>query len=224
MIAKQRHGPIGTVKLFFEGEFTRFGDLEPRDLARAGRLIGTSSEPQAGQRRPDHRPRRRRRQLARCSARASPPAECAAVVKADAYGLGADQVGAGAGRRRLPDVLRRRTRRRHRRCARPASPGDRRSTCWTARPRGAEARIRPRTGCRPVLNSLRRRRRLGRARAAASPTPPPAALHVDTGMSRLGLTAGGDGAARGRARPAGRRRRRLRDEPSRLRRRARRTR
>ena len=32
MIAKQRHGPIGTVKLFFEGEFTRFGDLDPRDI------------------------------------------------------------------------------------------------------------------------------------------------------------------------------------------------
>jgi replicative DNA helicase len=31
MIAKQRHGPIGTVKLFFGGEFTRFGDLDPRD-------------------------------------------------------------------------------------------------------------------------------------------------------------------------------------------------
>jgi replicative DNA helicase len=27
IIAKQRHGPIGTVKLHFEGEFTRFGDL-----------------------------------------------------------------------------------------------------------------------------------------------------------------------------------------------------
>lgn len=33
MIAKQRHGPIGNVKLFFEGEFTRFGDLETRNLA-----------------------------------------------------------------------------------------------------------------------------------------------------------------------------------------------
>ena len=33
MIAKQRHGPIGNVKLLFEGEFTRFGDLDPRDLA-----------------------------------------------------------------------------------------------------------------------------------------------------------------------------------------------
>jgi len=28
IIAKQRHGPIGAIKLFFEGEFTRFGDLD----------------------------------------------------------------------------------------------------------------------------------------------------------------------------------------------------
>ena len=28
IVAKQRHGPIGKVELFFEGEFTRFGDLE----------------------------------------------------------------------------------------------------------------------------------------------------------------------------------------------------
>ena len=28
IIAKQRHGPIGTVKLCFEGEFTRFSNLE----------------------------------------------------------------------------------------------------------------------------------------------------------------------------------------------------
>ncbi len=32
IIAKQRHGPIGTVELHFEGEFTRFSDLEKRDL------------------------------------------------------------------------------------------------------------------------------------------------------------------------------------------------
>jgi replicative DNA helicase len=29
IIAKQRHGPIGTVRLHFEGQFTRFSDLEP---------------------------------------------------------------------------------------------------------------------------------------------------------------------------------------------------
>ena len=28
IIAKQRHGPTGTIPLFFEGEFTRFGDLD----------------------------------------------------------------------------------------------------------------------------------------------------------------------------------------------------
>jgi replicative DNA helicase len=30
IIAKQRHGPTGTIKLFFEGEFTRFADLDTR--------------------------------------------------------------------------------------------------------------------------------------------------------------------------------------------------
>jgi replicative DNA helicase len=28
IIAKQRHGPTGTLPLFFEAEFTRFGDLD----------------------------------------------------------------------------------------------------------------------------------------------------------------------------------------------------
>jgi replicative DNA helicase len=31
IVAKQRHGPIGKVELFFEGEFTRFGDLETQN-------------------------------------------------------------------------------------------------------------------------------------------------------------------------------------------------
>jgi replicative DNA helicase len=33
IIAKQRHGPTGSVPLFFEAEFTRFDDL---DLAHSG--------------------------------------------------------------------------------------------------------------------------------------------------------------------------------------------
>ena len=31
IIAKQRHGPTGTVRLSFEGEFTRFGNLPDDD-------------------------------------------------------------------------------------------------------------------------------------------------------------------------------------------------
>jgi replicative DNA helicase len=30
IIAKQRNGPVGTVELFFDAEFTRFGNLESR--------------------------------------------------------------------------------------------------------------------------------------------------------------------------------------------------
>ena len=28
IVAKQRHGPIGSVKLFFDGQYTRFADLD----------------------------------------------------------------------------------------------------------------------------------------------------------------------------------------------------
>ena len=28
IIAKQRHGPVGTVKLYFNGEFGKFGNLQ----------------------------------------------------------------------------------------------------------------------------------------------------------------------------------------------------
>jgi replicative DNA helicase len=28
IIAKQRHGPVGSVRLFFDGQYTRFGDLD----------------------------------------------------------------------------------------------------------------------------------------------------------------------------------------------------
>jgi replicative DNA helicase len=36
IIAKQRHGPTGTIRLFFESEFTRFGDLDQTHGDRAG--------------------------------------------------------------------------------------------------------------------------------------------------------------------------------------------
>ena len=28
IVAKQRHGPVGTVKLYFDGQFTKFADLD----------------------------------------------------------------------------------------------------------------------------------------------------------------------------------------------------
>ena len=37
IIGKQRHGPTGSIKLFFEAEFTRFADL---DLAHSGNEPG----------------------------------------------------------------------------------------------------------------------------------------------------------------------------------------
>ncbi len=36
IVAKQRHGPIGTVKMFFDPNLTRFSDLDPNHLARFG--------------------------------------------------------------------------------------------------------------------------------------------------------------------------------------------
>jgi replicative DNA helicase len=36
IIAKQRHGPTGTIQLFFEAEFTRFADLDRTHSDHAG--------------------------------------------------------------------------------------------------------------------------------------------------------------------------------------------
>ncbi len=144
IIAKQRHGPTGTVQLQFEGQFTRFSDfvegrqsalpraVEPRPSARLNHSVRPRKM------RHEHRIRS---QIHPASTLLSPeanqaaalasatgvltvdldaivanwrklektavPAECAGVVKADAYGCGAEQVGARAGQRRLQDLLRR---------------------------------------------------------------------------------------------------------------------
>jgi replicative DNA helicase len=36
ILAKQRHGPTGTIRLFFEAEFTRFGDLDTQHVGAYG--------------------------------------------------------------------------------------------------------------------------------------------------------------------------------------------
>lgn len=40
IVAKQRHGPIGTVKMFFDPNLTRFSDLDPNHMAHFGDGFG----------------------------------------------------------------------------------------------------------------------------------------------------------------------------------------
>ena len=99
IIGKQRHGPIGTVQLQFDGNVTRFSDLA-RDAIHAG-AVGVSASGSAGF--VSARPKAPipssaravltvdlmalRANWARLN-QASGRAECAGVIKADAYGLG----------------------------------------------------------------------------------------------------------------------------------------
>lgn len=107
-------------------------------------------------------------------------AHCAAVVKADAYGLGAARVApalAAAGCRTffvatLDEGL----------ALRPLLPGAEILVLGGPLP-GGEAEMLG-NGLIPVLNSLEQ---VARWRAQVRDTPLPAALHLDTGMSRLGL-------------------------------------
>ena len=59
IIAKQRHGPTGTIQLFFEAEFTRFADLDLQCIRESWATTGDTRR-----RRPGSRSRRHRRQLA----------------------------------------------------------------------------------------------------------------------------------------------------------------
>ena len=113
------------------------------------------------------------------------PARAAAVVKADAYGLGAAKVAvalAEAGCRDffvavLGEAL----------DLGPTLPADARLYVLNGLPPGAE-RACAEARLRPVLNSLAQARRWAEiARAAGRPLP--AAVQVDSGMSRLGLSA-----------------------------------
>ena len=82
IVAKQRHGPTGVVRLSFEGQFTKFDNLpadEERPGSRPSRAAAMSSLPKRrdapGRRDPDGRSGRHRRQLARaCAMPAAPPA------------------------------------------------------------------------------------------------------------------------------------------------------
>ena len=93
IIGKQRHGPTGTVELQFDAEVTRFSNLAREDALperlcdhRRTRGLGVGPPDRGCARGSDNRPRRLGGQWRQLAARAA-PAECAAAVKADAYGL-----------------------------------------------------------------------------------------------------------------------------------------
>lgn len=124
------------------------------------------------------------------------PARCAVAVKADAYGLGIEAVGPTlwkAGAReffvahfeealRLEAALAKRHGKRVKGRAQDGAAIYVLHGLGAARPADYRAE-----GFRPVLNSLADLRLW---RRAAKGNLPPAALHIDTGMNRLGLTPG----------------------------------
>ena len=138
----------------------------------------------SGAGRPDHRPRRARRELSPPAARRRRAARSPRVVKADGYGLGARRGRRSALAGRLPKLLRRPSARRAWRCA-PllpdaaifvlhGLPGEAAATAGRGRADpGAQSPGRARRAM-PTL-ARRRGRRL------------PAALQIDTGMCRLGF-------------------------------------
>ena len=170
-----------------------------------------------GRRRADHRSRRDRGQLAEAARSTTVPAECAAVVKADAYGCGLEPVTgklAKAGCRTffVADLAEGAPR-----CARSRP----KRTIYVLNgllPGTAQAFAE--VNLRPVINSLDRARRMGRLRRHRADWRGGAALHVDTGMNRLGVTVD-EAAAHRAAHPVREPRHHAADEPSRLRRNAR---
>ena len=110
------------------------------------------------------------------------PVDCAAVLKADAYGTGARDRRAAAGRRRLPAVLRRPYRRSH--CAAAVLP-EHPIYVLNGLLAGTEGDF-VEHGLTPVLNHLGQ---LNAWRAAAQRfnRPLDAVIHLDTGMNRLGF-------------------------------------
>ena len=193
IIGKQRHGPTGTVQLQFTPEFTRFGNLASggSDAGAAGVTGGRPPQAKSHHLSEDAGETailtidldglianyRRLRELAG-------GAECAAVVKADAYGLGVVE----------------------------AAPALRREGCKTffvATPAEAKAlrKLLPdaiiyalaglmpgmtdefrKHDLRPVLNSAAEIREWA-AFSASVGEALPCAVHIDSGMNRLGLSA-----------------------------------
>ncbi len=113
------------------------------------------------------------------------PAECAAVVKADAYGCGLPPVvaalaAAGCKTFFVATLERGARAPARRRRPRPIYVLD----GYFGRQRRTSS---PTSTARPVIGDLARARRMGRASARRTGLPGSAAIHIDTGMNRLGL-------------------------------------
>ena len=200
IIAKQRHGPTGTIQLFFEAEFTRFADLDRmhsescRRLTRAGAVLEIDLGAIVANWRllcsaASIRPRRRRGEGGRLRAWRAPGRAGAARGGLPAFLRGTAGRGAGDPRSSAPDAM---------------------LAVLGGLIPGSEPDYLA-YDVVPVLGSLGRGRRLGRRRARRG-RQLPAILHVDTGMARLGLDAArARGAAAGPC-AAGRHRPALRDD------------
>ena len=118
-------------------------------------------------------------------ARRAAPARAAAVIKANAYGIGIEAAAPALYRGGLPDVLRRPPRRGR---ARARRAGRGRAHLRAQRPAGAAP---TRDGLRRSRPGARDRQRGGTCRWSAfnagERSPRPFALHIDTGMNRLGF-------------------------------------
>ena len=139
IIAKQRHGPIGTIKLHFEAETTKFDNFIGPDTPAGERITravehghGRPIPPTRAGADPRNRSRRGRRQLAAAGGAGRARRAARRWSRPMATGSGAAPVARGARRRRMPALLRRDARRGHR-AARGARRRSRRSPSSTAR-------------------------------------------------------------------------------------------
>ena len=111
------------------------------------------------------------------------PAECAAVVKSDAYGCGLEQVVTRAAASRLQDVFRRRCRRS---APRPRRRAGGHHLCAQRDCAGTAASFAS-ADVRPVIGSLAELAEWDAFRSTSNWSGG-AAIHFDTGMNRLGIS------------------------------------
>ncbi len=225
IIGKQRHGPTGTVTLQFTPEFTQVQQSRRGGAPAGAAGVKLERPPEAASSERDDGASdtailtidldalaanyRRLRDLAS-------PAECAAVVKADAYGLGMAQAAPALARAGCKTFFVA-TLGEARALAR-ASP--RRRHLCVCRADAGHGRALPRLRSSPRAEQRRGDQASGRPSAPARGEKLACAVHIDSGMNRLGLSAEEVDRVAERARALASHDALPGDEPSRLRRRA----